>query len=427
MYIATKSASRFLNEMNFGNTRLGKALRAALYPTLEPAETKRFEALTREARSARNAGDLAGAEQVYLRAIAEVEGSSEPSHLNFIRYSLAQVYQEQQKYTEAESIFHDQLEEALKLPQPNTQVHAAHMGLARLYNEQKKFAQAEEHYKSALAETEKPELWPEGDLYGSTALWLARFYVEQHRYADAEPLFRRVLEIREADRPSDQSIPHYLQELAKICEAQEKYAAAEELYRRALKLAEGQDEPKDFVIVRALDELARFCEARGRYPEAEDLARRRLAIVEEKIRLHTAAYAARLQRRPNDKQLEAQIKHAQVPISEALDRLAEICEAQDKFAESEPLRRRSLEIKQQAWGEANGYVYVDSLAAHANVLHKIGRDEEAAKLDERVEALRAMYPHRRAFVHLTSRPLKKTLRGRFRTFMHALLHPSPRS
>jgi tetratricopeptide (TPR) repeat protein len=412
--------------MRFGDTRLGKALRAAVYPALEPAETKRFEALSREARNARNAGDLAGAEQIYLRAMADAEASSDLSHLNYIRHGLAQVYQEQQKYTEAESIFHDQLKDALKLPEPGMQIHSAHMGLARLYNEQKRLAQVEEHYKLALAETEKPKLSPERELYGSTALWLARFYVEQHRYADAEPLFRRMLEIREASHPSDQSIPHYLQELASICAAQEKYAEAEELYRRALKIAEDLDEPKEFLIVRALDELARFYAARNRYPEAEGIGRRRLAIVEEKIRKHTADLTKRLLRRPNDKILEATIKHAEVPISEALDRLAEIYEAQDKYVESEPLRKRSLEIKQQAWGEDNVWVWVDALAAHAVALHRIGRDQEANKLDERVNAAHAMYPNRRASVHFTSRPLKKTLRGRFNTFIHALRHPSPR-
>ena len=412
--------------MKFGDTRLGKALRAALYPTLESSETKRFEALSRQARDARNAGDLAGAEKIYKRAIAEAEGSPDRSHLSVIRWSLAMLYQEQQRFQEAELLYRAQMDDALKLPQPNTQVHSAHMGFAGLYKDQGRHEETEQHYRAALEETEKPELWPDRELYSSTALWLARFYVEQHRYSDAEPLFERVLEIREADRPSDPSLAHYFQELAKTYEAQEKYEQAEELYRRALKFSEALDEPKEFLIVRAIDELAVFCQARGRYSEAEDLSRRRLAIVEEKIRRHTAAYAARLQRRPNDKQLEAQIKHAQVPISEALDRLAEICEAQDKYAESEPLRRRSLEIKQHAWGEENGWVWIDALAAHANALHKIGRDQEAAKLDERAEAFRTMYPNRRAFVHFTSRPMKRTLRGRFNTFMHALRHPSPR-
>ncbi len=182
------------------------------------------------------------------------------------------------------------------------------------------------------------------------------------------------------------------------------------MYRRALKISEELDQPKDFLIARALDDLARFCHARGRYAEEEELSRRNLAIVEEKIRSHTAeGTKGRLRRlrRPND--LEARIKRARVPISKALDRLAEIYERRDKYAESEPLRRRSFEIKQQAWGETNGWIWVDSLAAYANALHKIGREHDAAKLDERVEAIRAKYPKGsvRSYVRLTSRPIKR--------------------
>lgn len=412
--------------MKFANSRLVKALRLAFYPAFEPASAKRFEALTTDVRNARNAGDLAGAEKAYQQAMAEAWASSDPSYFSFIRYGLAQVYQEQQKYPEAELILREHLEEALRSGQPDTQVHGAHMGLARLYQEQGRLAEAEEHYKAALAETEKPEPGTDRELVRSTALWLARFYVEQQRYSDAEPLLRRFVETREADHPSDSSLPHYLQELAKVCEAQEKYAAAEELYRRALKIAEEGDEPKDFVIVRALAELARFYETRGRYPEAEDLSGRSLAIVEEKIRRHTTEATKGWLRWSNDKDREVRIKRARVPISEALDRLADIYEHQDKYADSEPLRRRSLEIKQQAWGETNVWIWVDSLAAHANALHKIGREQEAAKLDEQVRAIRAKYPAGsvRSSVRLTSRPLNRTLAGRFRLFIHVLLHSS---
>ena len=412
--------------MIFANSRLGRALRVAFYPAFEPAEAKRLQQVISDAQNARNSGDLAGAEKIYVRAMADAQSWSDPSYLSFIRHGLAQVYQDQKRYSEAERIFREQLEEELKSPQPNTQVHAAHMGLARLFVDQGKLAQAEEHYKAALAETEKPGLWPDREPYSSTALWLARFYVEHHRYSDAEPLFQRVVEIREATRPSDASLPHHLQELAKVCEAQEKFEVAEELYRRALKISEEMDQPKDFLIVRALDDLAGFCQARGRYSEAEEFSRRRLAIVEEKIRRHSAADTKRLQRHPNDKTLEATIKRARVPISEALDRLAEIYEAQEKYAEAEPVRRRSIEIKQQAWGEHNAWIWIDALVAHANSLHKIGREDEATQLDERVEAIRTKYPNRSTRVTMTSRPLKRTLRGRFNVFLNALLHPSPR-
>jgi len=412
--------------MKLENNRLVKALRLAFYPAFEPAEQRLFEAITRQARGLQTAGNLVAAEEVYLRAIAKFEASSDSSHLSFVRHYLASFYEEQERYREAELLYRTQLEDALKLPQPNTQIHAAHMGLARLLQKQGSDGEAEEHYRAALAETEKPELWPDREFYSSTALWLARFYVERQRYRKAEPLFQRVLEIREADRPSDPSLTHYFQELAKVYEAQEKYALAEELYRRALKFSEALDEPKEFLIVRAVDDLARFCHARGRYAEAEDLSRRSLAMVEEKISVQTARAKHRLLRRPNHKELEALINRSRVPIGEALDRLAEICEAQDKFAEAVQLRRRSIEIKQKAWGEENSWIWVDSLTAYANALRKVGQEHDAAKLDERVEAIRARHPQRRAFVHLTSRPLKRTLRGRFNTFINALLHPSTR-
>jgi tetratricopeptide (TPR) repeat protein len=406
--------------------RLATALRLAFYPALESPGEKRFQAVTREAQNARNAGDLAGAEQLYLRAMAEA--SSDPSLVQRLRYGLAHIYQEQHRYREAEVIFRDQLAKASESPEPNMQVHAAHMCLARLYNDEGDRAKAEEHYKSALGETEKAGLWPDRQLFSSTALWLAKFYVEQQRYSDAEPLFESVVEICAADGASKSSFPYHLHELAKVYEAQEKYDAAEAAYRRALKACEESEQPADFSIVRALDELARFCQARGRYAEAEELSRRGLALVEEKMNAQIAAYTKPSLRWSRDKNLEARIKHARVPIAEALERLAEICERQEKYLEAEPLRRRSLEIKQDLWGETYGWIWVDSLAAHANALHKIGREQEAAELDRRVEAIRAKHPPGsvRSFIRLESRPMKRTLRGRFTTFMNALLHPSPR-
>jgi tetratricopeptide (TPR) repeat protein len=342
-----------------------------------------------------------------------------------MRYGLAQVYHDQGRYGEAEVILLDVMKAAINSRQSNTQVHAAHLQLARLYQAQGEVAKAEEHYTAALAETEEPTSSGANELYFSTALGLARFYVQQHRYADAEPVFQRALETREADRGEDSSLPHYLLEFAKVFEAQEKYGPAEDLYRRSLRLAEEAEQPKDFSVVRALDELARFCRTRGRYAEAEDLSRRSLALVEIKMTEQMEALTkGRVQQRDRE-MLDAQIKHARVPISAAVDRLAEIYEVQEKYAEAEPLRKRSLEIKQQAYGERNAWIWVDSLAAHANALHKMGREVEAAQLNEHVEAIRAKFPEGsvRTSVRLMSSPIKRTLRRRFLMFINALRQP----
>ncbi|HJP93660.1 MAG TPA: tetratricopeptide repeat protein [Pyrinomonadaceae bacterium] len=364
--------------------RLMTALKLALYPAFEPPAEKRFQA----------------------------------------RYELAQLYQQQRRYSEAEKIFRDQLEEALNSPQTTTQLHAAHMSLARLYHDEGKLAEAEEHYKAAVAETEKVESWPGRQFLCSTSILLAEFYIEQHRYSEAEPLFQRALEFFEKDRSPNSYLPHHLGEFAKLYEAQEKYDAAEELYRRALTIYE---EPRDgshpdgWLLARSLDNLATFYKTRGRFLEAEDLCRRSLRIVEESVASDTAKF-------PKGKDLEMRMNRAQIPIGTALDKLCEVYECQEKYADAEPLRRRSLEIKERAWSENHAWIWIDCLAAYANVLHKIGREQEAAKVDEHVEAIRAKHPPGSVHPSLRfmSMPIKRNLRWRFATFVNAILRPTPR-
>ncbi|HEU0046654.1 MAG TPA: hypothetical protein VFQ43_03485, partial [Nitrososphaera sp.] len=90
------------------------------------------------------------------------------------------------------------------------------------------------------------------------------------------------------------------------------------------------------------------------------------------------------------------------------------------------LRRRSLEIKERAWGGRYSSFLADSLAAHANALHKIDREQEAAEIDKRVEAIRLEYPQGsvRCSLRATVTHPKRSLRWRFFTFASAILHPS---
>lgn len=406
--------------------RLLTALRLAFYPAFESAEARGFQALTMEAENARGSGDLAKAEMLYSTAAAKARSSSDPSYLSRARDGLARVYQEQRRYREAERIFQDQLEAAVNSPQPNTLIHAGHMSLALLYQDEGRFAEAETHFRAALAETEKAELFPGSGFWCSTSMWLARFYVARQRYSEAEPLFQKALEIHEEDRGPTSYLPHHIQEFAKLYEAWGKYEAAEMLYRRAAEVCEQVRGVKSLFAARALDDLAEFCRARGRYSEAEELCRRSLAIVEENVRSQAARWSKGWRPWQNRKELEAKVRLNQIPISSALDRLAVVCQEQQKYVEAELLRRRSLEIKECAWGERYLPFLADSLAAHANVLHKIDREKEAAEVDTRVEAIRAKYPQgsMRCTVRAMSRPIKRSLRWRFSMFLSAVLHPS---
>ena len=172
--------------------------------------------------------------------------------------------------------------------------------------------------------------------------------------------------------------------------------------------------------------MAGFCRARGRYAEAERLYRKSLTIVEENVRSQVAPWSKGWRSWRNRKELKAKIRLNQIPISTALDRLALVYEDQQKYAEAEPLRRRSGEIKERAWSERYSSFLADSLAAHANVLHKIGGEQEAAEIDKRVETIRSRYPQGsvRCSLRATVRPIKRSLRWRFLTFLSAILHRS---
>jgi len=160
--------------------------------------------------------------------------------------------------------------------------------------------------------------------------------------------------------------------------------------------------------------------------EAEELCRRSLAITEENVRCQTARWSKSWRPCQNRKGLEAKIRLNQIPISSALAHLAAVCEEQQKYVEAEPLRRRSLEIKEGAWGERYLPSFADSLAAHANVLHKIGREREAAEIDKRVDTIRLRHPDgsARCFLRTTARPIDKNLWWRFSTFLSVVLHHS---
>ena len=409
-------------------SRLATALRVALYPACESAEAKRFQALTMEAENARGSQDLAKAERLYLTAVAEAQSFHDASYLGLARHGLAQVYQEQHRYREAEGIFQNQLEEAAKSPQPSTLVHAGHMSLAMLYEAEGKFSEAETHYKAALAETEKTEVFPERAFWCSTAMWLAKFYIARQRYSEAEPLFQRASEIFEQDQPPNPYLPHHLQEFAKLCEAQAKDESAEALYRRALRLCEELQGPNSLHTAHAVDALAGFCRARCRYPEAEELYRRSLMIVEKHVSSQADAWAKGWRPWRNKRKLQIRLSVNKIPTSASLDHVATVCEDQQKYAESEPLRRRSLAIKERVWGERHPSFLVDSLTAHADALRKIGREHEASLKDKRAEEIRLRYPQGsvRCAVRITVRPIKRRLRWRFSALLGAILHP-PRS
>jgi tetratricopeptide (TPR) repeat protein len=356
--------------------RLGTALRLALYPVFEPVEPRRMQSLTTNADNARHSKDYGEAERLYLTAIQEAQKPSDlATHLHRAQHGLAQVYKEQGRYGEAEKIYWNLLRNAQDSPRPTTLVHAGHMGLAQLYQDQEEFGEAEQHYKAALAETEKLELWPNRAPPASTSIWVAKFYVSLSRYVEAEPQFRRSLEILESEQSrADSYLTRHLADFAKFYQDQGKNEAAEDLYLRALALSERTRGPEDTLTVHAMCELAGFYRATGRFAEAEANYRRALTIVEKTAAVQTSLYTRRWRPlRWNRRTLQTLIGRPQLSVGAALDRVAEVYEDQQKYAEAEPLRKRSLDIKEKVWGGTLHPTVADTLETYAALLRQIVR------------------------------------------------------
>ncbi len=84
-------------------------------------------------------------------------------------------------------------------------------------------------------------------------------------------------------------------------------------------------------------------------------------------------------------------------MATALNNLAQLYEAQGRYAEAEPLNKRSLAVREKALGSDHPDV-AQSLENYADLLRKTGRNDEAKELEARAKAIRSK--------HVKENPLK---------------------
>ena len=77
-------------------------------------------------------------------------------------------------------------------------------------------------------------------------------------------------------------------------------------------------------------------------------------------------------------------------VATSLNNLAGLYSDQGKYAEAEPLYKRSLAILEKALGPEHPNV-AQSLENYAALLRKMGRNDEAAKMEARAKTIRAQH------------------------------------
>ena len=189
------------------------------------------------------------------------------------------------------------------------------------------------------------------------------------KYAEAIPLAQQLLAIYEKTfGPDHPNVAMVLNNLAELYLNQGRYADAEPLFKRSLAIDEkalGPDHPD---VAMALNNLAALYSAQGRYADAEPLlqavagdpgkdARSRSSRCRDSAEQPGCALRqprplrrrrAALQAVAGDPRKSARSRSSDV--AQSLNNLAELYSEQGRYAEAEPLYKRSLAIDEKALG-----------------------------------------------------------------------------
>ena len=242
------------------------------YRRIESGECENFQ---REYELAIDCFKKAIALQQELDVEAELSSS-----LNY----LAELYQSQGRYSEAEPLYLHALEiDRRSLPKDPPGLATHLNNLAELYQFQGRYSEAEPLYLQALKIVRRSLLKDHPDL--ATHLNnLALVYQSQGMYSEAEPLYLQALEIDRRSLPEDHPrLASHLNNLALLYGYQGRYSEAEPLYLQALEIHRvslPEDHPS---LAIDLNNLAGLYRSQGRYSEAEPLFLQAVEILRSKL------------------------------------------------------------------------------------------------------------------------------------------------
>nr|MDZ7998546.1 tetratricopeptide repeat protein [Aulosira sp. DedVER01a] len=198
--------------------------------------------------------------------------------------NLAELYESQGKYSQAEPLYIQALDLRRRLlGKEHPDVASSLNNLAGLYRSQGKYSQAEPLYIQAL-DLRRRLLGEEHPDVASSLNNLATLYESQEKYSQAEPLYIQALDLRRRLLGDEHpNVATSLNNLAALYRSQGKYSQAEPLYIQALDLRRrllGDEHPD---VASSLNNLATLYESQRKYSQAEPLFIQALDICERQL------------------------------------------------------------------------------------------------------------------------------------------------
>lgn len=329
------------------------------------AETPEWEGLNERGLQAVKDNDLEGAESIFKQAEEKlVAGGHQDADLATVKHHMAEIYEKQGKYQEAEAYY----KEAIQLRQENLGddhllTARSMVNLARMYEKERKFDNAAEEYNKAGAIIDKsmgaqfPGVRAPADLVNWVTEAEKAEKVPAHATLGADKLEQR----HGANHPE---AANQLNNLGDFYRAHGKFDQAEEMYKRSADI-DPIKEPNDPAAAQRYADLAAMYQHKGRLEEAEQYFEKAQAALESS--------EATLDKRGTTYNKMAHFYEAKGDNEKAEKYYKEALDAREQFSDDKKFSDNRNADKPVA----------ETLSDYAKFLHKVGKNEAADKMDDR--------------------------------------------
>jgi CHAT domain-containing protein/tetratricopeptide (TPR) repeat protein len=305
------------------------------------------------------------AEKLYNEALQSAVRAAGPvsPEVAMLTGNLAEVAKQQGHYDRAEALYQQALNLAEKAGGPNSMLVALILNnLTKVYEELGRFNEAVDANKRVLEVYERT-LGPDHPDVAVSLNNLAHVYERIGRYAQSDELYRRAIAILERRlAPNHPSLATALLNLASVYADEERLDEAEALYKRALGIREAAFGRDHLQVAIVLNNLAQIYEIQGRYKDVEAFSKRALAIVSAALGSDNPDTAKVIRK-----------------LGVAYDGLGRPAEAEAQF-------KRALDIYTKKLGPSHHYVAL-VLSNQGRLLERQGRYAEAEQAYQRALAI----------------------------------------
>ena len=356
-------------------------------------------------------GGYAQAEKLLLNAlelrrrIAETEPEIEAGYPDIARTlnDLGELYLNQRKYKEAESRLQEALSiRLLVLGMEHLDVAQTLDHLAGLHRVQGDYRKAELLYKKAL-DIRETALGTDHPLVAYSYYSLAKLCYALEKYQQGEELCKRAIDIQERHLGNHPRLAATLHFLTKIYQRQHKLDQAEQMGMRALRIREEASGTNHHHVGTILNSLVEVYHAQRRYSEAKPMIARSLKIHEQSLGPEHPYMAYGFNNLAENFLLQEDYTRAEIYYKKALTvreqslgvnhphtassyyNLAQLYAILGRHEEAALFYGKAFTIREHAFHSDHPTVR-NTLRQYAASLRKLNRENEARKLEERMQA-----------------------------------------